>query len=197
MEIKENNRRGISNHDVKNGFSDPTKVQEGRDRPRKDVMNRCRGKLSVRAVVKERRLDGCPSREKINNNKNLARVTTKSKSETQTVSNGCVSRGHEIRFLGASQCRRPRWVSRIEVKYSLEQCSMGKRLKIIELGKYNSAEELLIETRTTGSQWHVYYRGEDWRTSITRAAVHMGLEGMGMRTGHRGAYKWGPSQEWA
>jgi len=29
----------------------------------------------------------------MNTNKNLARVTTKSKSETQTVSNGCVSRG--------------------------------------------------------------------------------------------------------
>ena len=34
-----------------------------------------------------------PSREKINNNKNLVRVTTKSKSETQTVSNGHVGRG--------------------------------------------------------------------------------------------------------
>jgi len=33
------------------------------------------------------------SREKINNNKNLARATTKSKSETQTVSNGHVGRG--------------------------------------------------------------------------------------------------------
>jgi len=29
---------------------------------------------------------------------------------------------------------------------------MGTRLMIIELGKYNSAKELLIETRTTGSQ---------------------------------------------
>jgi len=37
------------------------------------------------------------SREKINNNKNLARATTKSKSEMQTVSNGRVSQGHEIR----------------------------------------------------------------------------------------------------
>src|SRR5882724_7659452 len=71
----------------------------------------------------------------------------------------------------------------------------GKRLMIIELGKYNSAEELLIETRTTGLQGHIYYRGKDWRTSITRAAVCMGLEGTGMRTGHRGAYKWAPSRE--
>ena len=38
-------------------------------------------------------------------------------------------------------------MSRIEVEYSLEKCSMGKRLKIIELEKYNSAEELHIETR--------------------------------------------------
>ena len=33
------------------------------------------------------------SREKVNNNKNLVRVTTKSKSETQTVSYGHVSQG--------------------------------------------------------------------------------------------------------
>ena len=36
---------------------------------------------------------GVSSREKMNTNKNLARVTTKSKSKTQTVSNGCVGRG--------------------------------------------------------------------------------------------------------
>ena len=41
-------------------------------------------------------------------------------------------------------------MSRIEVKYSLEKCSMGKRLKIIELEKYNSAEELHIETVKNG-----------------------------------------------
>jgi len=28
---------------------------------------------------------------------------------------------------------------------------------IIELGKYNSAKELLIETRTTGLQGHIFY----------------------------------------
>ena len=86
-------------------------------------------------------------------------------------------------------------MSRIEVKYSLEQCSMGKRLKIIKLGKYNSAEELLIETRTTGLQGHVCYQNGNRRASVTRAAVRMGLEGTAMRTGHRGAYKWVPSQE--
>ena len=36
---------------------------------------------------------GVSSREKMNTNMNLARVTTKSKSETQTVSNGHVGRG--------------------------------------------------------------------------------------------------------
>ena len=39
---------------VKNGFSDPTKAQEGRDRPRKEID--VKGKLSARAVMKERRL---------------------------------------------------------------------------------------------------------------------------------------------
>ena len=45
---------------VKNRFSDLTKEQEGRDRPRKDVMNRRQVKalreLSERAVMKEKRL---------------------------------------------------------------------------------------------------------------------------------------------
>jgi len=72
---------------------------------------------------------------------------------------------------------------------------MGIRLMIIELEKYNSAEELHIETRTTGSQGHVCYRNGDRRVSVTRAAVRMELEGTGMQTGHRGAYKWGPSRE--
>jgi len=66
---------------------------------------------------------------------------------------------------------------------------------IIKLEKYNSAKELHIETRTTGSQGHICYQNEDRRVSVTRAAVHMELEGTGMRTGHRGAYKWAPSRE--
>jgi len=79
---------------VKNGFSDPTKVQEGRDWPRKDIMNRCQGKaLSEGCHERKKARTVVSSREKINNNKNLARVTTKSKSEMQTVSNGCVGRG--------------------------------------------------------------------------------------------------------
>ena len=53
--------------------------------------------------MKERRLGWVvSSREKINNNKNLARATTKSKSKTQTVSNGCVGRG--VRDKGFEEC---------------------------------------------------------------------------------------------
>jgi len=44
-----------------------------------------------------RKLGQVSSREKKNTNRNLARATTKSKSRTQTVSNGCVSRGEENR----------------------------------------------------------------------------------------------------
>ena len=57
---------------------------------------------------------------------------------------------------------------------------MRKRLRIIKLEKYNSAKELHIETRTTGSQGHICYQNGDRRASVTRVAVHMGLEGMGM-----------------
>src|SRR5882724_8512635 len=79
---------------IKNGFSDPTKEQEGRDRPRKDVMNRRQAK-ALREGCHERKEGrmGVSSREKMNTNKNLVRATTKSKSEMQTVSNGCVGRG--------------------------------------------------------------------------------------------------------
>ena len=57
---------------------------------------------------------------------------------------------------------------------------MGIRLMIIKLGKYNSAKELLIETRTAGLQGHICYWDRDWRVSVARVAVCMGLEGMGM-----------------
>ena len=66
---------------------------------------------------------------------------------------------------------------------------------IIELGKYNSAEELLKETRATGSQRHVCYQNGDWRVSVTGAAVRMEEEGTGMQTGDRGAYNRSPSRE--
>jgi len=79
---------------VKNRFSDLTKEKEGRDRPRKDVMNRHQAK-ALREGCRERKeaQTGVSSREKMNTNKNLARATTKSKSKTQTVSNGHVGRG--------------------------------------------------------------------------------------------------------
>jgi len=44
-------------------------------------------------------------------------------------------------------------------------------------GNYNSAEELLIGTRTTGSQVHVCYRNGDQSAFVTRAAVCMEVEG--------------------
>jgi len=69
---------------------------------------------------------------------------------------------------------------------------MGKRLKIIELGEYNSAEEL-IGTRTAGSQGHVYYRNGDQIVSVTRVAVCMEEKGWGCRTGYRGTYTRSPS----
>jgi len=86
-------------------------------------------------------------------------------------------------------------VSRIEAYESSEQCSMGIRLMIIKLGKYNSAEELLIETRTTGSHRCICYRDGVWRVSVTRVAVCMEEKGMGMRTGYRDAYNWSLSRE--
>ena len=72
---------------------------------------------------------------------------------------------------------------------------MGKRLMIIELGIYNSAEELLIETRTTGSQGHICYQNGDQRVSVTGAVVRMEEEGMGIRTGDRGTYNRSSSRE--
>jgi len=57
---------------------------------------------------------------------------------------------------------------------------MGIRLMIIELRKYNETRELLMEKRTTGSQAQVSYRDGVWGTSVTRAAVRMGVKGMGM-----------------
>jgi len=76
---------------VKNGFSDLTKEQKGRDRPRKDIVNRCQVK-ALREGCRDRKeaRAGVSSREKENTNRNLVRATTKSKSRMQTVSNGCV-----------------------------------------------------------------------------------------------------------
>ena len=44
---------------------------------------------------------------------------------------------------------------------------------IIKLGKYNSAEELLIEKGITSSQAQVIYWDGDWRVSVIRVAVCM------------------------
>src|SRR5882724_4333282 len=71
----------------------------------------------------------------------------------------------------------------------------GERLMIIELGKYNSAKELLIGTRTAGSQRHICYQDEDRRVPVTRAAIRMEEKGSGMQTGYRGAYNQSPSWE--
>src|SRR5882724_10651339 len=88
------NRLNIYGADVKNGFSDLTKEQKGRDWPRKDVMNSHQVKALREGCheIKEVWM-GVSSREKINTNRNLVRATTKSESEMQTVSNGRVSRG--------------------------------------------------------------------------------------------------------
>ena len=51
---------------------------------------------------------------------------------------------------------------------------------IIKLERNNEIRELLIENRATGSQGHVCYRDRGQRVSVTKAAVHMGVEEMGM-----------------
>ena len=79
---------------VKNGFSNPTKEQEGQDQQGKDITNDGQAK-ALREGCHEREWAwmSVSSREKNKTKRNLARVTTKSKSKTQTVSNGCVSQG--------------------------------------------------------------------------------------------------------
>ena len=44
---------------------------------------------------------------------------------------------------------------------------------IIELRKYNSAEELLIGSQSAGSPGQGYNRSMERRVSVTKAAVHM------------------------
>jgi len=57
-------------------------------------MNRCQAKALREGCCERKEAQmGVSSREKMNINKNLARATTKSKSEMQTVSNGYVGRG--------------------------------------------------------------------------------------------------------
>jgi len=59
---------------------------------------------------------------------------------------------------------------------------------IIKLERFNEIGELLMENRTTGSQGHVCYWDRDWRVSVTRVAVCMGVEETGMQSVHRGTY---------
>ena len=72
---------------------------------------------------------------------------------------------------------------------------MGKRLKIIELRKYNKVRELHIENGTAGSQAQVSYQVMIQRASVAKAAVHMGVTETGMRTENRGTYNWPPGQD--
>ena len=66
---------------------------------------------------------------------------------------------------------------------------------IIVLGNYNEIRELLIRNRTTGLQAQVSYQDRVRETLVTMAAVCMGVEEMGMRTRHRGAYNQPLSQD--
>ena len=76
---------------VKNRFSNPTKVQIGQDQYRKDVMNDHWEKaLREGCHEKEQAWMDTSSTEKTNTKEDLARVMTKSRSKTQTVTNGCV-----------------------------------------------------------------------------------------------------------
>jgi len=61
-----------------------------------------RRRLSKRAVVKENRLrEVCLQQRRLTPNRTLARVTTKSRSEMQTVTNGHVSQGAMNRVLAS------------------------------------------------------------------------------------------------
>jgi len=84
-------------------------------------------------------------------------------------------------------------VSKIGVRQSSKQCSMGKRLMIIELRKYIEVGELLIEKGSTVSQAQVIYRVKDRRVSVTRALSALG-EGTGQADWVQGAYNRSPSR---
>jgi len=47
-------------------------------------------------------------------------------------------------------------------------------------GNITKSEELLIENRATGLQGHIHYQDGGQRVSVTKAAVCMGVEEMGM-----------------
>jgi len=56
----------------------------------------------------------------------------------------------------------------------------GIRLMIIKLRKYNEIRELLIRNTTTGLQAQVSYQDGVQEALVTMAAVHMGVEEMGI-----------------
>jgi len=72
---------------------------------------------------------------------------------------------------------------------------MGKRLKIIELRKYNEVRELHIENGTAGSQAQVSYQVVIRRASVVKAPVRMGVTETGMQTENRGTYNQPPGQD--
>jgi len=100
----------------KNGFSDLTKEQIGWDQCRKDIMNDLWEKaLKQGCCEREQGQTDVSSTEKTNTKEDLARVTPKSRSKTQTVTNGHVSKkGDESCCFRVFQCQRPCRVSEIE-----------------------------------------------------------------------------------
>ena len=72
-------------------------------------------RLSERAVMKENKLRWVSPTAETNTKRDLARVTAKPKSKTQTVTNGCVGRkGNELCCWRSFQHWRPHRVSKIE-----------------------------------------------------------------------------------
>src|SRR5882724_11237865 len=89
-------------------------------------------------------------------------------------------KGNGLSYWQVSQCQGPCRVSKIEAESPQGDVQEGQGLMIIKLERYNEIRELLIENRTTRSQGHVCYQDGGQRVSVTMAAVHMGVEEMGM-----------------
>src|SRR5882724_10630295 len=100
---------------------------------------------------KEARM-GVSSREKMNTNNNLVRVTTKSKSETQTVSNGRVSRGEEMEVSRSIPMSETSLSEQDRSQVVLRAMFNGDKTYDNLTGEIQLSQELLIETRTTGSR---------------------------------------------
>jgi len=86
-------------------------------------------------------------------------------------------------------------VSKIEVQVPWAEVPGDTRLMIIELRKYNPAEELLVGLMNTGSQGQVINWNTERRVSVAMAAVNMKEMGMEPGTRYRDAYNWPPIQE--